>query len=160
MAASISGDPAKDEAAEAVGRIVGVLTGVQQDLLIYLSDKKFRSFVSLACLLVAIVFSWKVLRAKPLPENRRRRQRRQVSSSGQTSGSLSNLNPSTGEICSSSGDSGVQDIVDKFFQPIKPTLGQLVRQRLCGGRKDPYDPTVVQATRMYGYFCVTNEKCT
>ncbi|MQL84458.1 hypothetical protein Taro_016973 [Colocasia esculenta] len=148
MAASTTaGDPAKDEMAEAMGRIVDVITGVQQNLLIYLGDKRFHSFVSLACLLLAIVFSWKVLRAEPLQGNRRRQQRRQVPSSGQDIGPRSNLNiSSTGEVCSSSGDSRVQDVVDQFFQPIKltnslkwlfwqPTLGQLVRQRLCGGRK-------------------------
>ncbi|PQQ17926.1 peroxisome biogenesis protein 22 [Prunus yedoensis var. nudiflora] len=36
---------------------------------------------------------------------------------------------------SSSEDTRAQNVVDEFFQPVKPTLGQIVRQKLSEGRK-------------------------
>ncbi|GKC96721.1 peroxisome biogenesis protein 22, partial [Tanacetum coccineum] len=38
-------------------------------------------------------------------------------------------------VSSSSEDSRAQTVIDEFFQPVKPTLGQIVRQRLSDGRK-------------------------
>ncbi|CAA6658307.1 unnamed protein product [Spirodela intermedia] len=97
---------------------------------------RFYPFVSLACLLVAILYSWKLLRGRPLPENQRRRQRRQFTSSPQPTATQPSLSISSSrDACSSSGDSGAQDVVDEFSNSAKPTLGQLVRRRLSGGRK-------------------------
>ncbi|CAL0321845.1 unnamed protein product [Lupinus luteus] len=90
-----------------------------------------RSIGAIAGLAVAIVFTWRLLRS-PAGGPQQRRQKRQGSSSsnpGLTSHSDASVVPS--EIY----DSRAQNVVDELFQPLKPTLGQIVRQRLSEGRK-------------------------
>nr|GEV99009.1 peroxisome biogenesis protein 22 [Tanacetum cinerariifolium] len=50
-----------------------------------------------------------------------------------TNARYASLFPSS--VSSSSEDSRAQTVIDEFFQPVKPTLGQIVRQRLSDGRK-------------------------
>ncbi|KVI04175.1 hypothetical protein Ccrd_017508 [Cynara cardunculus var. scolymus] len=93
-----------------------------------------RSVWAIAGLAVAVIFTWRLFRAPGAP--RRRQPKHQApapSSSGVNSHSDVNLFHSG--VSSSSEDSRAQTVIDEFFQPVKPTLGQIVRQRLSDGRK-------------------------
>ncbi|XP_078437132.1 peroxin 22 [Wolffia australiana] len=134
--ASTSDDAGQDELAEALSRILNVLTGFQKKFILYIGGERFYSWVSVACLVVAMLYSWKLLKGTPQLENQRRRQTREIVSSIQTAGTESSLNISSNrEFCSSSAESSAQDVVDTFTGSIKPTLGQLISRKLCGGRK-------------------------
>ncbi|MED6224746.1 peroxisome assembly protein 22, partial [Stylosanthes scabra] len=92
------------------------------------------SIGAVAGLAVAIFFAWRLLRSPSVPQ--RRQQKRQVASSSTPGVSAhSNAVVVPSGVCSTSEDSRVQNVVDEFFQPVKPSLGQLVRQRLSEGRK-------------------------
>ncbi|KAL6570674.1 peroxisome assembly protein 22 [Orobanche gracilis] len=92
-----------------------------------------RAFGTVAGLALAIAFTWRLLRTLRGPQRRQsKRQAPSVSrSDGRSSASVSaaSLEGSNPE------ESGAQDVVDEFFQPVKPTLSQIVRQRLNEGRK-------------------------
>ncbi|EEF46678.1 peroxisome biogenesis protein 22 [Ricinus communis] len=93
-----------------------------------------RSVGAIAGLAVAIVFTWRMLRSPGGPQRRQpKRQAPTSSTSVVTPQSNSTLMPSG--VCSSSEDLRAQNVVDNFFQPVKPTLGQIVRQKLSEGRK-------------------------
>uniref|UniRef100_A0A5B7ASV1 Peroxisome biogenesis protein 22 n=1 Tax=Davidia involucrata TaxID=16924 RepID=A0A5B7ASV1_DAVIN len=95
---------------------------------ISLDNLDSRSVGALAGLAVAIVFTWRLLRSPSGPQRRQpKRQGPTPSSSGVSTHSNANL--------ISSEDSRAQNVIDEFFQPVKPTLGQLVRQKLSEGRK-------------------------
>ncbi|XP_057526392.1 peroxisome biogenesis protein 22-like isoform X1 [Amaranthus tricolor] len=90
------------------------------------------SVSALAGFAVAIFFTWKIFPSAP----QRRQPKRQ---SARASSSVNNL-PANATVemsgaSTSSDDLRAQDVVDDFFQPVKPTLAQLVRQKLCEGRK-------------------------
>ncbi|RVW68440.1 Peroxisome biogenesis protein 22 [Vitis vinifera] len=93
-----------------------------------------RSVGALAGFAVAMIFTWRLLRSPSGPQRRQpKRQAPAPSSSGVSSQSTTTLAPSG--VCSSSEDSRAQNVIDEFFQPVKPTLGQIVRQKLSEGRK-------------------------
>ncbi|KAL2938082.1 Peroxisome biogenesis protein 22 [Bienertia sinuspersici] len=100
------------------------------------SDKGLRDPLSvgaLAGLAIAIVFTWKIFPSAPQRRQPKRQPPRASSSSVnlQTNATLE----SSGAASASSEDLSAQDVVDDFFQPVKPTLAQIVRQKLCEGRK-------------------------
>ncbi|CAI9772721.1 unnamed protein product [Fraxinus pennsylvanica] len=95
-----------------------------------------RSVGAIAGLALAVVFTWRLLRT---PRGSQRRQpKRQAPTTGSSSASNhanATLNVTSSGISNSSEDSITQNVIDEFFQPVKPTLGQIVRQRLSEGRK-------------------------
>ncbi|XP_047150427.1 peroxisome biogenesis protein 22 isoform X2 [Vigna umbellata] len=97
-------------------------------------DCDIRSFGAVAGLAVAIVFTWRLLRS-PSGTQRRQQKRQGASSSNPGVATHSNLSAVPSNACSPSDDSRAQNVVDEFFQPDKPTLGQIVRQKLSEGRK-------------------------
>ncbi|XP_038979188.1 peroxisome biogenesis protein 22-like [Phoenix dactylifera] len=102
--------------------------------IVYYLSQKLRSITTLAALAIAIIFAWKLSRS---PSNHQRRQRKQPGPlPARANASLhANMIVQSSEASTSSGDLGVQDVADEFIPPVKLTLGQLVRQRLCEGRK-------------------------
>ncbi|CAN6990754.1 unnamed protein product [Brassica rapa subsp. trilocularis] len=80
-----------------------------------------RSIGAIAGLAIAVIFTWRAIRTQP-GETQRRRPKRRLQSPESSSAAPDE-------------DNGVQDVVDQFFHPGKPTLGQIVRQRLSEGRK-------------------------
>ncbi|GKV21328.1 hypothetical protein SLEP1_g31316 [Rubroshorea leprosula] len=93
-----------------------------------------RSVGAIAGLAVAIVFTYRLMRSPAEPQRRRpKRQAPTTSSSAVSTQSNTALMPSG--VCYSSEDLRAQNVVDEFFQPVKPTLGQIVRQKLSEGRK-------------------------
>ncbi|ESQ47685.1 hypothetical protein EUTSA_v10021287mg [Eutrema salsugineum] len=95
-----------------------------------------RSIGAIAGLAIAVIFTWRAIRT---PRERQRRQpKRRTQQSGETSSAAaaqSNLTSNPPDVSSPHDVTGVQDVVDQFFQPVKPTLGQIVRQKLSEGRK-------------------------
>ncbi|CAK9135260.1 unnamed protein product [Ilex paraguariensis] len=93
-----------------------------------------RSVGALAGLAVAIVFTWRLLRSPSGPQ--RRQPKRQAVTPSRSGVSInSNTNVVASGVYPPSEDSRAQNVIDEFFQPVKPTLGQIVRQRLSEGRK-------------------------
>ncbi|XP_022895133.1 peroxisome biogenesis protein 22 [Olea europaea var. sylvestris] len=95
-----------------------------------------RSIGAIAGLAFAVVFTWRLLRTPSGPQ--RRQPKRQAPTSGSSSSSShgnANVNVTSSGISNSSEDSRTQNVIDELFQPVKPTLGQIVRQRLSEGRK-------------------------
>ncbi|KAK4368454.1 hypothetical protein RND71_012246 [Anisodus tanguticus] len=93
-----------------------------------------RSVGAIAGLAFAIVFTWRVWRSPSGPQRRIPKRQGATSSSSDVS-NHSSANVATSGVISSSEDSNAQNVIDEFFQPVKPTLGQIVRQRLSEGRK-------------------------
>ncbi|XP_076881124.1 peroxisome biogenesis protein 22-like isoform X2 [Bidens hawaiensis] len=106
----------------------------------YLSDKilntqDIRSVWAIAGLAVAVIFTWRLFRTPTVPQRRQpKRQPHAPSTSGVNSSQTDSTLFPPG-VTSTSEDSRAQTAIDDFFQPIKPTLGQIVRQRLSDGRK-------------------------
>ncbi|KAF8090243.1 hypothetical protein N665_0482s0036 [Sinapis alba] len=98
-----------------------------------------RSIGAIAGLAIAVIFTWRAIRTPPGEPRRRQPKRRMQSaetSSAAAAAAQSNLDSTTlHDVSLPHEDNGVQDVVDQFFQPVKPTLGQLVRQKLSEGRK-------------------------
>ncbi|GLT96573.1 hypothetical protein SLE2022_141840 [Rubroshorea leprosula] len=93
-----------------------------------------RSVGAVAGLAVAIVFTYRLMQSPGEPQRRQlKRQAPTTSSSGVSTQSNTTLMPSA--FCSSSEDLRAQNVVDEFLQPVKPTLRQIVRQKLSEGRK-------------------------
>ncbi|CAI9090312.1 OLC1v1025062C2 [Oldenlandia corymbosa var. corymbosa] len=92
-----------------------------------------RSAGALAGLAFALVFTWRILRSPP--GSQRRLPKRQATAPSTSGVSHANADPSASIIPTSSEDSRAQNAIDEFFQTAKPTLGQIVRQRLSEGRK-------------------------
>nr|CAD1832116.1 unnamed protein product [Ananas comosus var. bracteatus] len=128
-----SNSPREDELADLIQRFVDSLAEYSDRLPFALDRQKLRSFTTLAALAITLVFAWKLLRA-PADQQRRPRRRPTPSISSSTSRTRSGTRPSS-DVFLSSGDSRAQDAVDQFFQPVKLTLEQLVRHKLCEGRK-------------------------
>ncbi|KAF3608025.1 hypothetical protein DY000_02049368 [Brassica cretica] len=89
-----------------------------------------RSVGAIAGLAIAVIFTWRALRTTGEPPRRQPKRRMQPAETSQ-----SNPASSPPDVSASHEDNGVQDVVDHFFQPVKPTLGQIVRQKLSEGRK-------------------------
>ncbi|KAK1405406.1 Peroxisome biogenesis protein 22 [Heracleum sosnowskyi] len=91
-----------------------------------------RSIGAIAGLAVAVVFTWRLLRSPSVPQTRQpKRQNPAPSNSGIAN--LTNSNQISSGV--SSEVSSAQNVVDEVFQPVEPTLGQIVRHRLSEGRK-------------------------
>ncbi|VYS58179.1 unnamed protein product [Arabidopsis thaliana] len=98
-----------------------------------------RSIGAIAGLAIAVIFTWRAIRT-PGEQRQRRQPKRRIhnaeTSSAAAAASQSHLASSVApEVSSPREDNAVQDVVDQFFQPVKPTLGQIVRQKLSEGRK-------------------------
>ncbi|KAK6241577.1 hypothetical protein QQP08_008234 [Theobroma cacao] len=125
----------KDELIHLIKRL-GTYLALKMSNLFSISLQKLdpRSVGAIAGLAVAIIFTYKLMRSPTAPSRRQpKRQAPTTSSSAVSTQSNVTLMPSG--ICSSSEDSRAQNVVDEFFQPVKPTLGQIVRQKLSEGRK-------------------------
>lgn len=125
------GDYSKDDFLQLIKRFGAFLT-VKISNFFHSLDS--RSVGAIAGLAFAIVFTWRVWRS-PSGTQRRvpKRQGATASSSGVSNHSIANV--ATSGVISSSEDSNAQNVIDEFFQSVKPTLGQVVRQRLSEGRK-------------------------
>ncbi|KAL8248369.1 hypothetical protein R6Q59_005237 [Mikania micrantha] len=112
-------DPSKTNLLQLIKRIGDYLsTKISK----FFDTKDFRSIWAVAGFAVAVIFTWRALR---MPNGSRRRQPKNQPSSSSTS--VFNSHPNE-DLRSPSG-------IDGLFQPTKPTLGQIVRQRLSDGRK-------------------------
>ncbi|XP_075498184.1 peroxisome biogenesis protein 22-like [Primulina tabacum] len=93
-----------------------------------------RSVGAIAGLAFALVFTWRLLRTPRGPP--RSQPKRQASTTGSSGvSSHANVNDASSQVGDPSEDSRTQNVIDEFFQPVKPTLAQIVRQRLSEGRK-------------------------
>lgn len=129
------GDTPKQELFHLIKRFGAFVTLKISNLFsISLHNLDLRSIGAVAGLAVAIVFTWRMLRS-PSGSQRRQQKRQGASSSNSGVGAHSNASVAPPEVCSPSDDSRAQNVVDEFFQPVKPTLGQIVRQKLSEGRK-------------------------
>ncbi|GMP66933.1 hypothetical protein CsSME_00027086 [Camellia sinensis var. sinensis] len=128
-------DYSKDELLQLIKRFGAYLTVKMSNLFSISPDNlDTQSIGALAGLAIAILFTWRLLRSTSGAQRRQpKRQATTPSSSGVVS-THSNANLTfSGDL--SSEDSRAQNVIDEFFQPIKPTLGQIVRQKLSEGRK-------------------------
>ncbi|KAL3509658.1 hypothetical protein ACH5RR_029059 [Cinchona calisaya] len=123
-------DNSKEEFLQLVKRFGAFLTLKVSNLFQRLDS---RSFGALAGLAFAIVFTWRILRSPSGPQ--RRLPKRQATPPSSSGVSHANADSTASIVATSSEDSRAQNVIDEFFQPVKPTLGQIVRQRLSEGRK-------------------------
>ncbi|KAG7582879.1 hypothetical protein ISN44_As08g024330 [Arabidopsis suecica] len=95
-----------------------------------------RSIGAIAGLAIAVIFTWRAIRT-PGEQRQRRQPKRRINNAETSSAAAAQSNVSSvlPEVSSPREDNAVQDVVDQFFQPVKPTLGQIVRQKLSEGRK-------------------------
>ncbi|KAJ9686736.1 hypothetical protein PVL29_015537 [Vitis rotundifolia] len=131
----MAAESSKEELVRLIKKFGAYLTVKMSNLFsISLRNLDSRSVGALAGFAVAMIFTWRLLRSPSGPQRRQpKRQAPAPSSSGVSSQSTTTLAPSG--VCSSSEDSRAQNVIDEFFQPVKPTLGQIVRQKLSEGRK-------------------------
>ncbi|KAJ4831689.1 peroxisome assembly protein 22 [Turnera subulata] len=130
-----SSSSSKDEVFQLIKRFGAYLT-VKMSNLFSLSFHNLdsRSVGAIAGLAVAIVFTWRLLRS---PGGRQRRPPKRQAPGTSSSGVSTQTSPASlpSAALSPSEDLKAQNVVDEFFQPVKPTLGQIVRQKLSEGRK-------------------------
>ncbi|XP_054814394.1 peroxisome biogenesis protein 22-like isoform X2 [Prosopis cineraria] len=100
----------------------------------FLTMKDSRSIGAVAGLAVLVFFTWRLLRS---PSGSQRRQRKRQTAAPDASGvnTQSSASLTASGVCSPLDVSRAQNVVDGFVQPVKPTLGQIVRQKLSEGRK-------------------------
>ncbi|XP_062106165.1 peroxisome biogenesis protein 22 [Humulus lupulus] len=127
-------ESSKEELVQLIKRFGAYLTVKMSNIFsISFHNLNARSVGAIAGLAVAIVFTWRLLRSPSAPQRRQpKRQAPAASSSSITSHINAPFSPSG---VSPSEDARAQNVVDEFFQPTKPTLGQIVRQKLSEGRK-------------------------
>ncbi|CAL9013795.1 unnamed protein product [Prunus brigantina] len=127
-------ESSKEELLQLIKRFGAYLTVKMSSIFpISLHNLNSRSIGAIAGFAVAIVFTWRLLRSPSGPQRRQPKRQAPASSSSGIS-SQSNATLTTSGV-SSSEDTRAQNVVDEFFQPVKPTLGQIVRQKLSEGRK-------------------------
>lgn len=85
--------------------------------LVWLQDS--RSIGAIAGLAVAILFTWRLLRSPSEPQ--RRQPKREITAPS-SSGPTNHSNPNQISSGVSSQDSGAQNVIDEFFQPVKADL--------------------------------------
>ncbi|CAA0837109.1 Peroxisome biogenesis protein 22 [Striga hermonthica] len=124
-------DTSKEDLLELIKRVGAFISLKFSDLFHQLDS---RSVGAIAGLASAIIFTWRLLR-RPNATQTRQPKRQGPTSSGSFVGTQESIDASSSRVNNPSEDSRTQDVIDKFFQPVKPTLGQIVRQRLCEGRK-------------------------
>lgn len=123
-------DNSKEEFLNLIKRVGAFLTVKISNLL---RDLDSRSIGAIACLAFAVFFTWRLL---TLPSGTQRRQHK--SSAGATSSGASTratADVTFSRVSNSLEYSNTQNAVNELFQPVKPTLGKIVRQRLNQGRK-------------------------
>ncbi|GMP54199.1 hypothetical protein CsSME_00019436 [Camellia sinensis var. sinensis] len=129
------GDNSKKELVQLIKRFGAYLSLKMSNLFsISLNNLDSRSVGAVAGLAIAILFTWRLLRSPSGPQRRQPKRQAPTSSSSGVS-NHSNTNLTSSGVCSPSEDSRAQNVIDEFFQPVKPTLGQIVRQKLSEGRK-------------------------
>ncbi|KAM7271919.1 hypothetical protein ACFE04_031133 [Oxalis oulophora] len=125
----------KEELFQLIKRFGAYLTFKMSKFLpISLLNLDSRSIGAVAGLALAVVFTWRLLRAPAVPQ-RRQPKRQAPTTSSSVVNPQSNATVLPTGVSSSSEDLRAQNVVDEFFQPAKPTLGQVVRQKLSEGRK-------------------------
>ncbi|XP_039131080.1 LOW QUALITY PROTEIN: peroxisome biogenesis protein 22-like [Dioscorea cayenensis subsp. rotundata] len=132
--ASPEGNSGSEEFADMLRSFMESLTGFSEHLPFTIDRQRLRSITALFALVASIIFVWKLLRGPTEHERRRRRATRPPPSGSDATSHTSTLAQSN-EVSTSTGGSSVQDIVHDLFKPVNVTLGQLVRQRFCEGRK-------------------------
>lgn len=123
-------DNPKEEFLQLVKRFGAFLT-VKMSNLFHRMDS--RSVATLAVFALGIV-AWRMLRSPSGPRRRQPKRQGTTPSTSNVSHAGTDLS-STVDAASSENSREAQDVIDEFFQPVKPTLGQIVRQRLSEGRK-------------------------
>lgn len=132
---AIGDDTSKQELFHLIKRLGAYVTFKISNLFSFSSQNlDSRSIGAIAGLAVAIIFTWRLLRS-PSRSQQRQQKRQGATSSNAGVSTHSNASVVPSEACSTSDDSRAQNVVNEFFQPVKPTLGQVVRQRLSEGRK-------------------------
>ncbi|KAI5558248.1 hypothetical protein POPTR_017G038800v4 [Populus trichocarpa] len=127
-------ETSKDELLQLVKRFSAYLT-VKMSNLFSFNTPDSRSVGAVAGLAVAIVFTWRWLRSNSGPQRRQPKRQAPTTSSSVVTTQPNAVSIPSGGVCSSSEDLRVQNVVDEFFQTVKPSLGQIVRQKLSEGRK-------------------------
>ncbi|OVA11170.1 hypothetical protein BVC80_1741g182 [Macleaya cordata] len=124
-------DSSKEESVQLLKKFGAYLTLKMSNLFSISPDNlSSRSLGTVAGLAIALFLTWRLLRT---PTGQQRRQPKRQAPT--TSSSGVNTHPNTAVVSSSSDDSRAQYVIDEFFQPVKPTLSQIVRQKLSDGRK-------------------------
>ncbi|XP_044501097.1 peroxisome biogenesis protein 22-like isoform X1 [Mangifera indica] len=112
----------------------GAYLTVKMSSFFSLNNLDSRSVGAIAGLALAIVFTWRMFRSPSGPQ-RRPPKRQAPTTSNSIASPQSNTTLIPVGISSPPEDLRAQNVVDEFFQPVKPTLGQVVRQKLSEGRK-------------------------
>lgn len=131
----MAAESSKEELVQLIKRFGAFLTVKMTNLFsISFHNLNSRSVGAVAGLAVAIVFTWRLLRT---PSGAQRRQPKRQAPAAGTSGVTSHANTAfvPSGVSQPSDDVRAQNVVDEFFHPVKPTLGQTVRQKLSEGRK-------------------------
>lgn len=124
----------KEELLQLIKRF-GAYLSVKMSTLFSISSQNMstRSIGAIAGFAVAIVFTWRLFRSPTGPQRRQPKRQAPASSSSGVNSPSNSMLTTTG--VPSSEDTRAQNVVDEFFHPVKPTLGQIVRQKLSEGRK-------------------------
>ncbi|XP_039046430.1 peroxisome biogenesis protein 22-like isoform X2 [Hibiscus syriacus] len=132
---SSSLSPSMDELIQLVKRL-GTYLALKMSNLSSISLQKLdpRSVGAIVGLAVAFIFTYRLMRS-PLPPPRRQPKHQAPTTSSTAISTQSNITLTPSGVSSSSEDLRAQNALDEFFQPVKPTLGQIVRQKLNEGRK-------------------------
>ncbi|KAJ4975756.1 hypothetical protein NE237_000862 [Protea cynaroides] len=129
-------DSSKDDLVQLLKRLSEYLTVKLSNLLSIAPDNLSTRSVGVGVLVglaIAIVFTWRLLGTPPTHQRRQpKRQAQRPSSSGVNHTDAAIVRSG---VNSSVEDSRAQDVIDELFQPLKSTLGQIVRQKLSEGRK-------------------------
>ncbi|KAI4378282.1 hypothetical protein MLD38_015781 [Melastoma candidum] len=129
-------DVSKDELVQLIRRFGSFLTVKFSNLFSSVTSNGLnsRSVGAIAGFAIAVVFTWRLLRS-PKGAQRRVQKRQTTSTSSSDIAASTNVALSAPGVSNASEDLRAQNVVDDFFQPVNPTLGQIVRQRLSEGRK-------------------------
>ncbi|XP_068668421.1 peroxisome biogenesis protein 22-like isoform X2 [Aristolochia californica] len=127
-------DASKEELVQLIKKIGAYLTVKMSNIFtIFSKQQNYHSIWAVVGLAMAIVFTWKLL--KTPTEHQRTPPKHQGPVGSSSANSQSTAATLSAEVGTSSEDSKAQDVIDEFFQPVKPTLSQVVRQKLGEGRK-------------------------
>ncbi|CAL1406897.1 unnamed protein product [Linum trigynum] len=128
-------ESSKEELLQLIKRFGAYLSVKMSNFIpISLHNLDARSVGAIAGLALAVAFTWRLLRSPSVPQ-RRQPKRHTPTTSTSSAGTQSNVASMPSGAGSSSEDLRAQNVVDEFFHPVKPTLGQVVRQKLSEGRK-------------------------